>query len=100
MLTVIEPFDRSPNKSPFNEAELAVIATLRSYPCALNRTDVFCWIAKMFTYYNHQLIDTCAQSLHNKAESRSHLGGLLEPRLGKPSKQYDVPLRGICPEAP
>ncbi|KAI6858341.1 hypothetical protein KC343_g5560 [Hortaea werneckii] len=54
----------------------------------------------MFTYYNHQLIDTCAQSLHNKAEARSHLGGLLESRLGKPSKQYDAPLRGICPEAP
>ncbi|KAI7262009.1 hypothetical protein KC343_g4661 [Hortaea werneckii] len=54
----------------------------------------------MFTYYNHQLIDTCGRCLHNKAEAEHHLGELLKSRLGKPHKLYDVPFRGMYPKAP
>ncbi|KAI7487606.1 hypothetical protein KC351_g2551 [Hortaea werneckii] len=100
ILTFIEPFDRSPKKPPFNEAELTVIAFLCSDSCALNRTDVFRWISKMFTYYDHQLIDTCARCLHNKAEAGDYLEELLESRLGKSFERYDVPLRGTYPKAP
>ncbi|KAI7281143.1 hypothetical protein KC345_g4296 [Hortaea werneckii] len=100
ILTLIEPFDQSPRKPPFNEVEITVIATLCSYPCALNRTDIFCWISRMFTYYDHQLIDTCARCLRNNSAAGEYLEELLESRLGKSFERYDVPLRGIYPKAP
>lgn len=100
ILALIEPFARSPDQPPFNEAELTMIAIIYSNTSALDRIGVFCWISKTFPYYNHQLIDTCAPCLRNKAEAGNYLQELLESRLGKPSKQYDVPLRGVYPEAP
>ncbi|KAI7221393.1 hypothetical protein KC340_g9236 [Hortaea werneckii] len=100
ILTLIEPFARSPDQPPFNEAELTMIVIIYSNTSALDRIGVFCWISKTFPYYNHQLIDTCAPCLRNKAEAGNYLQELLESRLGKPSKQYDVPLKGVYPEAP
>ncbi|KAI7222380.1 hypothetical protein KC333_g1136 [Hortaea werneckii] len=100
ILTLIEPFARSPDQPPFNGAELTMIAIIYSNTSDLDRIGVFCWISKTFPYYNHQLIDTCAPCLRNKAEAGNYLQELLESRLGRPSKQYDVPLRGVYPEAP
>ncbi|GAB1733172.1 hypothetical protein NU195Hw_g35t1 [Hortaea werneckii] len=99
-LTLIEPFARSPEQPPFNAAELTMMAIVCNPASTPGRIGVFSWSSKMFTYYNHQLIDSCAQCLRNKAEAGNHLEELLASRLGKPHKLYDVPLRGIYPEAP
>ncbi|KAI7193512.1 hypothetical protein KC316_g3042 [Hortaea werneckii] len=100
ILTLIEPFARSPDQPPFNEAELTVMAILSSDASALTPIDVFCWISKTLTYYSNQLIGTNVRCLHNKAEAGHYLEELLESRLAGSLGQYDVPLRGMYPEAP
>ncbi|KAI7534925.1 hypothetical protein KC331_g12297 [Hortaea werneckii] len=76
------------------------MAILCSDASALTPIDVFCWISKNFTYYSNQLIDTNVRCLHNKSEAGYYLEELLEPRLAGSLGQYDVPLRGMYPEAP
>ena len=60
---------RTPDQLPFNGAELTMMAILCRTTSALDHINVFSWSFKMHTYYNHQLIDTCARFLHKKAEA-------------------------------